>query len=134
MSTSGAQTEAAGPVVWVVSGDHWPRACLRAELIERGYHALGFETVADARSALGEPDVPRPEAALVDLAGQAHDPKGIATLADLVRSIGPVVAVAGSIDAHSPELRALPWASFLARPVSLGTLADAVSALRPLHH
>jgi hypothetical protein len=24
------------PVVWVVSIEHWPRACLKAELIERG--------------------------------------------------------------------------------------------------
>ena len=34
--------------VWIVSADQWPRAYLRAELIERGYDAVGFVTMKDA--------------------------------------------------------------------------------------
>ena len=36
------------PVVWIVDADHWPRAELRALLIERGYDAIGFESLVDA--------------------------------------------------------------------------------------
>jgi hypothetical protein len=32
------------PGVWVVDADHWPRAELRALLIERGYDAMGIAT------------------------------------------------------------------------------------------
>src|SRR5689334_9573424 len=36
------------PVVWIVDAEHWPRAYLRAELIERGYDAVGFVGVREA--------------------------------------------------------------------------------------
>ena len=32
-------------VVWIIDVDQWPRAMLRAELIERGYDAVGYVTV-----------------------------------------------------------------------------------------
>jgi hypothetical protein len=115
-----------GPVVWIVDREHWPRACLRAELIERGYDALGFQMLADALQALAVPAAAPPAATVVDLTDQTGD---LDLLARFVRSAGRVVAVAGGAAARSPELRRLPWAAFLARPVSLGALADAVDAL-----
>ena len=36
------------PAVWVIDSEQWPRACLRAELIERGYDAYGFISIGDA--------------------------------------------------------------------------------------
>jgi hypothetical protein len=30
------------PVVWIIDPDQWPRAMLRAELIERGVDAVGL--------------------------------------------------------------------------------------------
>ena len=38
--------------IWIVSADHWPRALVRAELIERGYDATGFATLEDAVTGL----------------------------------------------------------------------------------
>ena len=38
--------------IWIVGADHWPRALLRAELIERGYDATGFPTLEDAVTRL----------------------------------------------------------------------------------
>jgi hypothetical protein len=116
----------AGPVVWIVDREHWPRACLRAELIERGYDALGFETLADALQALAGPGAAPPAATVVDLTDQTGDPD---LLARFLRGAGRVVAVAGGPSARSPELRRLSWAAFLTRPISLGALADAVDAL-----
>ena len=40
------------PVLWVIDSEQWPRAYLRAELIERGYDAYGFMTVSDALDSL----------------------------------------------------------------------------------
>jgi hypothetical protein len=44
-STFGRE-DAAEPPVWIVASDHW-RAYLCAELIERGYDAVGFVTLQD---------------------------------------------------------------------------------------
>src|SRR5262249_50523834 len=38
--------------VWIVDGEQWPRACLCAELIERGLDGRGFVTLQDAVDAL----------------------------------------------------------------------------------
>ena len=35
------------PVIWIIDAEQWPRALLRAELIERGYDAVGYVTVRD---------------------------------------------------------------------------------------
>jgi DNA-binding NtrC family response regulator len=63
----------AEPVVWIVDADHWPRACLRAELIERGYDAIGIESIADALERLLTPGEPRPQVVVIDVAGQTLD-------------------------------------------------------------
>lgn len=105
-------------VVWVIDAEHWPRALLRAELIERGFDAVGYETVYDAIESLP----PRsPDAIVVDLRGQAMPQ------VEKLPKIGvPVVVIAGL-----PELNDLPsgrWASVLRRPVSIGEIAETVSA------
>ena len=46
--------------IWIVAADHWPRALLRAELIERGYDATGFATLEDAVRRLMLPPARRP--------------------------------------------------------------------------
>ena len=56
------------PVIWIVDAEHWPRAGLRAELIERGYDAIGFPTLRDA--VLGLRHIRRPALMVIDLQGQ----------------------------------------------------------------
>lgn len=120
-------------MVWIVDREHWPRACLRAELIERGYDALGFQALADALLTLDMSTGSVPAAAVVDLTDQTVDAE---VLARFIQATGQVVAVAGGPAARSPELRRLPWAAFLVRPVSLGAVADTVDALvrLPMEH
>jgi hypothetical protein len=115
------------PVVWIVDAEHWPRACLRAELIERGYHAVGFETVRDALTSLPLPGTPRPHVIVIDLAGQGLQRRQFERLA---RAGAALIGIAGGIDlAHEPgsdSPQELPWTALLRRPLSLGAIADTV--------
>ena len=105
--------------IWIIDAEQWPRAMLRAELIERGFDAVGYITVRDAIDSLPSR---QPDAVVVDLRGQP-----IAQVERLLQIGVPVVIVAGL-----PEINDLPqreWAAVLRRPVSIGEIADRVAAL-----
>jgi len=115
-----------GPRVWVIGADHWPRAALRAELIERGYDAVGFTTLRDAAAALVLARGRAPALIVLDLHQQPLDGQ----LLDLIFRPGvPLIAVAGASQASDQALGRRGWATFLQRPVTLGTIADAVERL-----
>ncbi len=105
-------------VVWIIDVEHWPRAMLRAELIERGYDAVGFETVRDAIDNL---PLRRPDVIVIELKGQPM------ALVERLPKIGvPVIGVGGALELHEP----LPaFTRALRRPVSLGEIADEVERL-----
>jgi DNA-binding response OmpR family regulator len=104
------------PVVWIIGAEQWPRALLRAELIERGYDAVGYATVRDAIDSLLWR---HPDAIVVELRGQPMP------LVERLLKIGvPVIVVGGAL-----EMQDLPegnWAARLQRPVSIGEIADRV--------
>lgn len=106
-------------VVWIIDAEQWPRAMLRAELIERGFDAVGYITVRDAIESL--PERP-PDAIVVDLRGQPL------RIVERLPQIGvPVLVVGGT-----PEINDLPaagWAAVMRRPVSIGEIADQVGAV-----
>jgi hypothetical protein len=132
-----ASTERAAPVpappVWIVDGDQWPRACLRAELIERGYDAVGFTTLEAMRTRLARRTIAPPRVVVVSVEGQALVEPALAALA---RHPTKVILTGGAAALAAPGLRAAADANddvvVLPRPVSLGELADAVMALAPL--
>ena len=103
-------------VVWIIDVEHWPRAMLRAELIERGFDAVGYETVRDAIESL---PLRPPGAIVVELRGQPIN------MVERLLGIGvPVIVIAGT-----PEINDLPeggWAAVMRRPVSLGDIANTV--------
>ena len=117
-----------GPVVWVIDADHWPRAYLRAELIERGFDAIGFVRVADALAALALRPRRRPAVAILDLQGQPLNPE---QLAPLLRGGFPVLAVGGAAEWGTESVRRLPWTASLRRPLTIGTIADEIGRLLP---
>lgn len=106
-------------VVWIIDAEQWPRAMLRAELLERGFDAVGFVTVRDAIDSLPER---HPHAIVVDLRGQPIP------LVERLLAVGAPVIVAGGA-AEINDLPAGTWAAVMRRPVSLGEIADQVSAL-----
>lgn len=111
------------PVVWIIDAEHWPRACLRAELIERGYDAVGFETVRDALVTLALPRSRPPQIVIIDLAGQKADSRQLAALAQNGRA---VIGIADTIVRDQQVVLELPWLALLRRPVSLGAIGDIV--------
>jgi hypothetical protein len=118
---------AEAPVVWIVDADHWPRASLRAELLERGYEAVGFESARAAVLALAFGHTQRPAVVVVDLAGQTTD---LPSLEALLRAGAPAVGVGGAVEWGSEAVARLAWSATLRRPVTVGTIADAALALR----
>lgn len=105
------------PVVWIIDADQWPRAMLRAELIERGIDAAGYLTVRDAIDALL---TRRPDAIVVDARGQPPEQIG------RLPKIGvPVIVVAGTMELD--DLPDAPYTEVIRRPVSLGDLADRIA-------
>lgn len=116
-------TDAGGPEtsIWVVSGEQWPRAYLRAELIERGYDAIGFLTLRDAVVRLMLPRSRRPSVLVIDLHEQPLDER---LLAVLIREGIPVIGVVDRTSAASEAFSRLT--KVLQRPLTIGAIADAV--------
>jgi hypothetical protein len=115
--------EIPGPRVWVIGAARGPRSALRAELIERGHDAVGYETLREAVLAGRLPGEPRPAVVVIDLQDQATD----APLLNALFSTGArVLAVAGATQDADERVRARPWALWLRRPLTLGAIADAV--------
>jgi DNA-binding response OmpR family regulator len=127
--TSPAGGPATAPPVWIVDADQWPRAYLRAELIERGYDAIGFTTLEAMLERLARRAVDPPRVVVVSVEGQAVTPPRLAVLA---RHPTKVVLTGGAAALAAPPLRDASADRVLPRPVSLGELADAVERLAPL--
>jgi hypothetical protein len=96
---------------------------LRAELIERGHDAVGFETLRDAVLAGRLPAAPPPALVVIDLQDEATDDR---LLDGLFATGAPIIAVAGATHEADAHLRARPWMRWLRLPLTLGTIADAV--------
>lgn len=110
-------SDSAAAVVWIIGAEQWPRALLRAELVERGFDAVGWTTVRDAVESLPERF---PNAIVVDLRGQPLP------LVERLPTLGVPVLIVASM----PEINDLPdgdWAAVMRRPVSIGEIADRVA-------
>jgi hypothetical protein len=116
------------PVLWIVDSEQWPRACLRAELIERGYNPYGFITIADALDALSRGLSTKPEAVVLELRGQDCTPQ----LIESIRNLGaPTILLGGGPELNDPAIVKYQWDGILKRPFSLGTVANLVEKLAP---
>ena len=114
------------PVVWVIDAEQWPRACLRAELIERGYHPYGFIYIIDALDCLSRGASPKPEALILELRGQNLTEE----LVESIRTLGVrAILLGGATEFNDPLIRSHKWEMVLKRPFSLGTVADVVQKL-----
>ena len=111
------------PVVWVIDSEQWPRACLRAELIENGNDAYGFITISDALECLSQATSPKPELIVLELRGQ-HLTGGV--LEALRNLHAQTVALGGNVELNDPLVQQQQWRAVLKRPVSLGDIAEVV--------
>lgn len=122
------------PRVLVVSQDQWPRALLRALLVEEGWDAIGARTLAEALGVPAEEPGRGPVACVVvDQSALEAPPAGggsmqertsTSPLAELRTRLGgpPVVLLArGTVPPPSG-----PWTEVVRRPASVDRVADAV--------
>jgi len=118
------------PVLWVIDSEQWPRACLRAELIERGYDAYGFITISDAMDSLSRRAQATPEAIILELREQHLTNELVAALRNLRI---PTVVLGGASELIEPLIKNQKWEVVLKRPVSLGKIADIVQQIVSKH-
>jgi hypothetical protein len=118
------------PVLWVIDSEQWPRACLRAELIERGYDPYGFITIGDALESLSRrPPPPKSELIVLELRGQNLTEQ----LIEAVQALQiPTIVLGGAAELNEPLVQVQQWQVVLKRPISLGKVADVVETLVPL--
>jgi len=117
---------AAGPIVWVIDADHWPRALLVAELAERGYDTFGFPDVTRALAALHAPGKTAPSLAVIELS--AADPRQ----AEVRQIASRGIRLLGLTDARSARgalAHEIPWSALMRRPCTIGEIADRVESL-----
>jgi hypothetical protein len=114
------------PVVWIVDSQQWPRACLRAELIERGYDVYGFITIEDALNTLSGGDSPKPDALVFELRDQSVSKQVLDSAGSLHI---PTILLGGAAELNDPLIQERQWSAVLKRPVSLGDIADRVQKL-----
>src|SRR5712664_4053499 len=87
MTESFKRGNEAVPVIWIIDADQWPRAMLRAELIERGLDAVGYLKPADALAHLG---ARFPDLIVVDLRDATRE-----DVAQLFQVGVPMIGIAG---------------------------------------
>ena len=117
------------PVLWVVDKEQWPRACLRAELIERGYDPYGFILLDDALDYFSRGRSPKPEALILELRGQKLTSDSLQILQDLAIQ---TVVLGGASDLNDPLIQNRRWNVVFRRPFSLGEVADVIERLVPI--
>jgi hypothetical protein len=117
------------PVIWIVDSEQWPRACLRAELIERGYDPHGFITIAGALDELSRGTSPKPQALVLELRGQNLTHGAIEAIQKFRI---PTILLGGNLELNDPMIKQHQWHTIIRRPFSLGTVADLVEKSCPL--
>ena len=93
------------PMVWIVDRQPWPRALLRAELLERGYEAIGFEAVTEALSAFHLRLYERPRVIVLELKELTEEAEKILALVELGVPTILLTGMAEERIAGSPGMR-----------------------------
>lgn len=111
------------PRVWLIDSQQWPRACLRAELLERGWDAVGFQTVSQALAAIGSINIAKPEVVVIEFMGS---PPMDLEMEALMRHGIPTIVLGGHVELNRDAVSRHDWAAVLQRPFTIGEAADAV--------
>ena len=112
-----------GPVVWIISNQQWPRAFIRAELIERGFDAIGFEEAGQAIAAIGDKRTIKPQLLILDLR-----PSSVTRiqLQNLAHKRIPILALAGNLEPDERSLKDFGWIAMMKMPFTIGEVCQLV--------
>ncbi len=113
-------------MVWIIQTEHWPRAYLRAELIERGFQAIGFQRMQEAFAALRHGIYENPFLLVIDLRDSALEEREITALSHL--SI-PKILLGSALVLNETWIDRIIGALLIKRPFTIGELADLVETL-----
>ena len=111
------------PVVWIIDSQQWPRAYLRAELIARGFDAIGFEEVSHALAARRHAGYATPHIIVLELCGLS--PKG-SELSALAQTGIPIIVLGGAVELSQSWIEEIQSEATLQRPFTIGDVADLV--------
>lgn len=114
------------PVVWIVDSKQWPRACLRAELLDRGLEAIGFPTPARAIAAFHFRMYEAPRLIILDLFELEGTDEDILVLSKLGI---PIMILGGAAQLNKEIAKKGTWAAMMRRPYTIGNIADKVEQL-----
>lgn len=114
------------PIIWIIDREQWPRAYLRAELIERGFDAIGFIEVSQAIAAINDPDYLKPQLIILELHDFSFTQDEWDTLA---RTSIPMIALGGAVELNQEWVRNFQWMAVIQRPFSIGKVADVAEGL-----
>jgi hypothetical protein len=114
------------PVIWIVDREQWPRANLRALLLDHGFDALGFMELDGALAALKDPHYPKPFIVVLELHGLSPTEEEVDALTRL--SI-PMVGLAGAVEMSQEWIRKIHWAALIQRPNTIGQVVDTIERL-----
>jgi DNA-binding response OmpR family regulator len=113
-------------LIWIIDRQHWPRALLRAELIERGFGAEGFEEITDAFNALRKQGAVAPQVIVMELRGQDISQ---ADLDKLTQTGIPLIMLAGETELSERILKMNQRVAVMKRPLTIGEVADRVGEI-----
>ena len=119
----------AKPVVWIIDSQQWPRANLRALLLDRGFDAIGFIELHQALASLKDPHYQKPHIILLEL----HDLLPTEEELDTVIHLNvPIVGVAGAVEIGQAWIKKVKWTALIQRPVRIGQVVDVIERLTGL--
>ncbi len=111
-------------LIWIIDRQHWPRALLRAELIERGYDAEGFEEITDALKVLSKESAVRPRVIVLELREQERKQE---YLDKLMQTRIPLIILGDETELSERILKTHDRVSVMKRPLTIGEVADRVA-------
>jgi hypothetical protein len=114
------------PVIWIIDRQQWPRAYLRAELMERGFDAMGFIELPQAIAAINDSNNHKPRLIVLELHDLSFTQHELGTLA---HTGIPTIALGGAVELNEEWVRNFKWAAVMRRPFTIGKVADLVEEL-----
>jgi hypothetical protein len=108
--------------------DQWPRALLRAALLDAGYDAVGARSVSEGLAQPASDPARGPlRLVIVDRPALGHEASAVAELLRLHGS--PIALLLAPAGEATP---AGPWQQVIHRPISIGGIISTIQTLVPL--
>jgi hypothetical protein len=111
------------PMVWIIDRQQWPRALFPAELLERGYEAIGFVGLDAAIIAFRHGLYTSPDLIILEL-------KDLVETEDRIRALTglriPTILLTGVLEEQRTAVQGIGRTVLLKRPFTVGRVMQEV--------